>query len=207
MQQFFNYIGTIEKKNHISDLQSPGYSRIINENKGLRLNESIGFRCLLAKNEKPTMVTTTPVDFIRNRLSSIVIKPLANVDRDIPSASNLGSFLMKHETKFIGILKQGSNSEEFNQIVSMADPHMTIALTWSATVNDNNSAQRITFGQHFVQLRNIYETISCPLAAPGLQPFNEHDQKIRIYNVEQNLPSSSKSTTGQETIPWGPRDV
>lgn len=196
----------LSTKKNVLDLQSPGYNRLINEGKGLRLNESVGFRVLLEKSEKRTMPVTTPLDFVRNRLSSIVIKQIANVDRDIPSASNLGSFLMKNETKFIGVLKQVNNSEEFNQIVSMADPHMTLALTWSATVSDNNSAQRITFGQHFVQLRNIYETISCPPAAPGLQPFNEHDQKIRIYNVEQSLPSA-KSTIGHETIPWGSRDV
>lgn len=195
-----------EKKKYIPDLQSPGYSRLINENKGLRLNESIGFRCLLEKNEKRSARAITPLDFIRNRLSSLVIKPSTNVDRDIPSASNLGSFLMKNETKFIGVMKQVNNSEEFNQIVSMADPHMTFAITWSATVSDNNSAQRVTFGQHFVQLRHIYETISCPPAAPGLQPFNEHEEKIRIYNIEQSL-SSSKSITGHETIPWGPQDV
>lgn len=172
----------------------------------MRLNESIGFRCLLEKNEKRLTTATTPLDFVRNRLSGVIMKSIANADRDIPSASNLGSFLMKNETKFIGIMKQVNNSEEFNQIVSMADPHMTIVLTWSATVSDNNSAQRVTFGQHFVQLRHIYETISCPPAAPGLHPFNEHDEKIRIYSVDQSL-SSSKSVNGHEPIPWGSRDM
>lgn len=189
------------------DLQSPGYTRLIKENKGLRIHESVSFGCCLERNQT-TATAANSLDFIRNRLSSQPIKTVANVDRDIPSTMNLDSFLMKNETKFIGMMKQTSNSEEFNQIVSTFDPHMTLVLTWSATVNDNNSAQRVTFGQHFVQLRNIYETVSCPAitAAAGLQPFNEHEQKISIYNVEHSLPSSNISTP-DEGDQWSPNDV
>lgn len=107
---------------------------------------------------------------------------------------------MKNETKFIKVLNQISNSEEFNQIVSTFDPHMTLVLTWSAIVSDNNSAQRTTFGQHFVQLRNIYETISCPPVATGLQSFTEHDEKINIYNIKSNL-SSAKTADGERRSP------
>lgn len=189
-----------------SDLQSPGYSRLIDDNKGLRINESISFSCSLEENQSVT--ASNSLDFICNRLSSQLIKPIPNVDRDIPSIMSLNSFLMKNETKFIGVLKQTNNSEEFNQIVSTADPHMTLVLTWSATVNDNNSAQRVTFGQHFVQLRHLYETISCPAitATAGLQPFNEHEQKISIYNIEPNLPTSNL-TTMDEIDQWCPNDV
>lgn len=182
------------------DLQSPGYNRIINENKGLRINESIGLRCCLEKNDEQKTRPTDPSTFIRNRLSSLTIKPTAIVERDIPPASSLSSFLMKNETKFIKVLNQISNSEEFNQIVSTFDPHMTIVLTWSAIVSDNNSAQRTTFGQHFVQLRNIYETISCPPVATGLQSFTEHDEKINIYNIKSNL-SSAKTADGERRSP------
>lgn len=183
------------------DLQSPGYNRLITDNTGLRINESIGFRCWLDKTGQSS-AAANPVDFIRKRLSSLSIKPNVDVERDVPSAISLGSFLMKNETKFISVLKQVSNSEEFNQIVSTPDPHMTLALTWTATVNDNNSAQRLTFGQHFVQLRNIYETVNCPsiATAAGLQPFNEHEQKISIYNVEQNA-----STEDEDR--WSSNDV
>lgn len=109
---------------------------------------------------------------------------------------------MKHETKFIKVMNQISNSEEFNQIVSTFDPHMTLVLTWSAMVNDNNSTQRTTVGQHFVQLRNIYETISCPpVAHAGLQSFTEHDEKINIYNVKLNLLSSATTVDGDRRSP------
>lgn len=187
---------------NILDLQSPGYNRLIDENKGLRINESIAFRCGLEKSPDRARADN-PMDFVRNRLSCIVMKPITNIDRDIPSSLNLGSFLMKNETKFIGVLKQISNSEEFNQIVSAADPHMTLVLTWSAAVSDNNSAQRTTFGQHFVQLRNIYETISCPPITYAAGSFNEHEQKISIYNIV----TSSKATHSSERIPCGPKDM
>lgn len=152
---------------------------------------------------------TKPLEFIQNRLSHLPIKPIAKVYDTVPNPTNFQSFLMKNETKFIGLLKQTSNSEEFNQIVSMFDPHMTLALTWTATVNDNNSAQRTTCGQHFVQLRNIYETICCPAISAGqLQSFNEHEQKISIFNIEQSIPSSMKRTiTNDEGDQWGPTDV
>lgn len=152
---------------------------------------------------------TKPLGFIHNRLSNLPIKPIANVYDSVPNPKNFNSFLMKNETKFIGVMKQTSNSEEFNQIVSMSDPHMTLALTWTATVNDNNSAQRVTCGQHFVQLRNIYETLNCPAISAGqLQSFDEHKQKISIYNLEQSIPSSTNRTTiPDEGDQWSPNDV
>lgn len=65
---------------------------------------------------------------------------------------------MKNETKFIGAVSQIGNNEEFNNIVSTRDSHMTLMLTWKAIVSDNNSVQRQAYGQHFVQLRNLYES-------------------------------------------------
>lgn len=144
-----------------SDLQSPGYNRVINENKGLRINESIGFRCALDKHSVDSKLhrsLKSPIEFIENRLSNIVIKSIPNIERAVPSASSLGSFLMKNETKYIGVIKQISNNEEFNNIITTYDPHMTVILTWKAIVSDNNSTQRATYGQNFVQLRNLYET-------------------------------------------------
>lgn len=194
----------------ILDLQSPGYNRVVTQNKGLRINESISLKCYINRSTESVAKATKSLEFIQNRLSNLPIKPIANVYDSVPNPKNFNSFLMKNETKFIGVLKQTSNSEEFNQIVSMSDPHMTLALTWTATVNDNNSAQRVTCGQHFVQLRNIYETINCPAISAGqLQSFNEHEQKISIYNTEQNLPSTTKRTTipDESDRQWGPNDV
>lgn len=87
------------------------------------------------------------------------IKKIENTENAIPAVCQIGSFLMKHETKYIGITGQGGlNNEEFNNIISNNDQHMTIVLTWKAVVSDNSSAQRQAYGQHFLQLRNLYET-------------------------------------------------
>lgn len=129
---------------------------------GLRMTESISFRCSLEeKSEESTKkmsMATDPAQFVRNRLSILPIKRIPDAEKLVPNTANVGSFLMKHETKYIGIIGQLGNSEEFNNIVSTIDRHMTIALTWKANVCDNSSVQRIAYGQHFVQLRNLYET-------------------------------------------------
>lgn len=124
------------------------------------MTESISFRCSLEEKTAESKATTSvdPTQFVRNRLSILPIKHVLNVEKFVPDTANVGSFLMKHETKFIGVIGQVGNSEEFNNIVSTVDPHMTIAVTWKANVCDNSSVQRIAYGQHFVQLRNLYET-------------------------------------------------
>lgn len=154
--EFFSFYKTFL----LTDLQSPGYHRIINEGNGLRINESIGFRCSLETNPstKSTSQQISQIEYLRKRLSHLQIKEIPNIDRNVPDSSSLDSFLMKHETKHIGVIRQNVNSEEFNNIVKTHDPHMTVVLTWKAIVSDNSSAQRITYGQHLVQLRNLYET-------------------------------------------------
>lgn len=124
---------------------------------GLRVTESLSLRCLL--DLKPAQdMHSSPLEFLRNRLSRLDIKHIEKTSQFIPDVTRLGSFLMKHETKNIGTIGQVISSEEFNNIVATPDRHMTIALTWKAIVSDNNSMQRTAFGQHFVQLRNLYET-------------------------------------------------
>lgn len=140
-----------------TDFQSPGYNRVIHEGGGLRINESISFRCALDKTESK-LKPNSALEFIQNRLSTLVIKSFPDIDNVVPNTSNLESFLMKNETKYIGVLRQVNNSEEFNNIVSTHDPHLTVVLTWRAIVMDNNSSQRLAFGQHFVQLRHLYDT-------------------------------------------------
>ncbi|KAJ6641577.1 Trafficking protein particle complex subunit 8 [Pseudolycoriella hygida] len=139
------------------NMQSPGLSRVLDEKAGLRSNERIDLRFSL--NEYANKATTHPTDFIQDRLSQLTIPSNTDVSVAIPSLANIGSFLMKNETKYIGVLGQAGNNEEFNNIVSNEDPHLCVILTWKAIVHDNSSLQRIAFGQHFVQLRNLYETI------------------------------------------------
>lgn len=144
------------------DLKSPGYNRAIIGADGLRLNESIGFRCALDKVQNITAPLVkpviTPLAFVRNRLSQVVIKSIPKIEDVVPNPSSMDNFLIKNETKYLSVIKQNSNSEEFNSIASTHDPHMTVVLTWKAIVSDNNSTQRIAYGQSYVQLRHLYDT-------------------------------------------------
>lgn len=122
------------------------------------MTETISLRCWLDERSSQSTKLKTAEDFLSSRLSKLVIKPIEDVHKIVPDSSLLGSFLMKHESKCIGTLGQMISSEEFNNILAVADPHMTIAITWKAVVSDNNSSQRTAYGQHFIQLRHLYET-------------------------------------------------
>lgn len=137
-------------------MHSPGLSRVVDESAGLRSTERIDLRFSL--NEYQNKTTADPTEFIKDRLSQLTIVPSENVDAAIPDLTKIRSFLMKNETKYIGVLGQTGNNEDFNNIVSNLDRHLCIILTWRAVVHDNSSLQRLAFGQHFVQLRNLYET-------------------------------------------------
>lgn len=129
---------------------------MFDENAGLRSTERIDLRFSL--NEYQNKTASDPTEYIKDRLSQLTVVPGKDVDSAIPNMAQIGSFLMKSETKFIGVLGQTGNNEEFNNIVSSLDRHLCVILTWRATVHDNSSLQRLAFGQHFVQLRNLYET-------------------------------------------------
>lgn len=137
-------------------MQSPGLNRVFDENGGLRSTERIDLRFSLTEYQNKT--TLDPTEFINDRLSQLTIVPTKGIDSAIPSLAKIGSFLMKNETKYIGVLGQTGNNEDFNNIVSNLDRHLCVILTWKAIVHDNSSLQRSAFGQHFVQLRNLYET-------------------------------------------------
>lgn len=137
-------------------MQSPGLSRVFDENSGLRSNERIDLRFSL--NEYQNVATSDPTLYIKDRLTQLNIVPSTDIDSDIPNLAKIGSFLMKNETKYIGVLGQTGNNEDFNNIVSNEDRHLCVILTWKAIVHDNSSLQRMAVGQHFVQLRNLYET-------------------------------------------------
>lgn len=140
-------------------MKSPGLQQIFDKFGGLRTMDSLSLRIPLIESNNAATPANDETDFIRKRLTNLTIKPKTDVlvGSPLPAINQMGSFLMKHETKYIGDLGQLGNSEEFNNIVSQNDPHMTVILTWMAVINDNSSVQRITYGQHFVQLRNLYE--------------------------------------------------
>lgn len=122
------------------------------------MNETVSLRCWLDEKPPQTSRPKTSTEFIASRLSKLDIKPIDEISEIIPDLSLPGSFLVRHETKSIGSIGQMISTEEFNSIVTSTDSHMAVAITWKAVISDNNSSQRFAYGQHFVQLRNLYET-------------------------------------------------
>lgn len=160
-------------------LHGPGVRQLrsnteqLHEIVGLNTMESFAMRMVLSerKQKDSASVETDAVAFVRDCLSQIQLSDDVSASAvgsestettaaaaAVPTFKQLDSFLMKNETKYIGQLGQTGNNEVFNQIVTQMDRHMTFAFTWRATVNDNMSQQRTALGQHFVQLRNLYET-------------------------------------------------
>lgn len=139
-------------------MNSPSYERIFkgDDETGLKSDEAISLRIPLM--DKATSVTKTSIqDFLNSQISEVVVRSIREAKNQLPELATPGSFLMKHETKYIDVFEKGMTAEEFSSIISKPDRHMTICLSWKAIVNDGGAIQRNTFGQHFIQLRNLYE--------------------------------------------------
>jgi hypothetical protein len=139
------------------DLTSPGYDRIFTEKTGLRSNESLNFRCALTEKHAPNPRNMVAGQYIASKLSSVPIARSEESQDFCKQFSLIGSFLIKNETKFIQVFNTNANTEEFNSILTNSDRHMTVWVTWTAYVCDSNSMRRQAFGQHFIQLRKLYE--------------------------------------------------
>ncbi|KAL5275881.1 TRAPPC8 family protein [Megaselia abdita] len=127
--------------------------------KCLKSSKSTSLQCRLNSFQPTNSLTNN--EFVCNRLSSLKVSKLSNSDEVIPSIKKLYSFLMKNETKFLNPLT--ATIEEFNAIMSTFDPHLSIVINWTALIIDGSeSTNRTAQGQHFIQLRNFYERISCP---------------------------------------------
>lgn len=66
---------------------------------------------------------------------------------------------------------------------------MTMIITWKASISDPTSASRISFGQHFVQLRNLYEQVLCPETADyRIKTYlGDHQNYYKIYEYQGSL--------------------
>lgn len=127
--------------------------------KCLKSSKSTSLQCRL--NSFKPQHSLTSNEFVCNRLTSLEVSILPNNGGVIPCTKELFSFLMKNETRFLNPLT--ATIEEFNAIISTFDPHLSVAISWTALVIDgSDSTKRTAQGQHFIQLRNFYERISCP---------------------------------------------
>lgn len=141
----------------LQDIKNPGYQKHLVEGVGLKTNETLSLRCNLQKRPEDVRFGGDIREYISDKLSTVSIRaPDAEAVRSLPNFHATDSFLLKTETKYIRVY-ESSNNEEFNQIISSLDRHMTVCVNWSGHINDNGSS-RDAYGQHFVQLRNLYDS-------------------------------------------------
>lgn len=165
-------------------IKNPGYQKHSVENVGLKTNETLSLRCNLQKRPDEVKFVGDIREYISDKLSTISIRtPSAEMVECLPNFHSTGSFLMKNETKFIRVY-ENTNNEEFNHIISSLDRHMTVCVNWSAQINDNGSS-RAAFGQHFVQLRNLYDAAFCPPSERQQQVTFTHNEVV--YSIYDNL--------------------
>ncbi|XP_053684049.1 trafficking protein particle complex subunit 8 isoform X2 [Sabethes cyaneus] len=165
-------------------IKNPGYYKHFVESGGLKTNETLSLRCNLQRRSGEVKFGGNIREYISDKLSTVSIRaPSEDMIRCLPNFHSTGSFLMKNETKYIRVY-ESTNNEEFNQIVSTLDRHMTVSVNWSANINDNGSS-RPAYGQHFVQLRNLYDAVFCPPSERHQQVTFTHNEVI--YSIFDDL--------------------
>ena len=197
---------------------SPSSEKIFESKKLLQATELLNVRFALDAREEVQQEEDkeqSQVQFVTKQISKVAIQEKgtgAAEDHqslvDVTGTTN--SFLMKEETKYLRVFGQTSNNEEFNQIVSQRDQHMTLIVNWSAAVKDNIHAgaevQRTARGQHFVQLRHLYESSFCPrgiVKQNGSKSFASDENTYSIYDYGelcQKRPSEGISSSSDWAI-------
>ncbi|XP_035788395.1 trafficking protein particle complex subunit 8-like [Anopheles albimanus] len=180
-------------------IETPGHAKL-QAGSGLKTNETLSLRCNLQRRPVDVAFGGSFQQYVSDKLSSISVRGMDSEARaSLPSLAAVGSFLMKHETKYIRVYEPGSN-EEFNQIVNQPDRHMTLCVSWSATINDNG-ASRTAYGQHFVQLRNLYDSVFCP-PSERLQQITFTGQS-EVYGIYEDLEKVIPAKRDDIDLGWG----
>lgn len=182
---------------------SPGCDRVFKQNELLLATELLNFRCGLQMRDDE-ISKENEIDFISCQISRALVRNEANAPISLKSTN---SFLMKEETKFLRVFGQTTNNEEFNQIVATPDQHMTLILNWSAVVKDNNAVvQRTAHGQHFVQMRHLYESAFCPRGieqSSATKSFQPDENTFSIYDFSRLTLGRSSGGVGAEDAGLG----
>nr|XP_014088536.1 trafficking protein particle complex subunit 8 [Bactrocera oleae] len=127
----------------------------------LPMGKSMNFQCRLERNKNK--FTSSPAKLLYERVSFVNVIPSIHADKahtHIPSVHEMYGFLAKHETLYFNT---NINTDEFNSTIMNTDPHTTVVLNWAAQVKlfGQDETQRLVAGQHFIQLRNLYESSTC----------------------------------------------
>lgn len=145
----------------LSDVKNPSYEKLFNQNESLKGNDSINMRCILSQRDNPVKFDTTTknyLEFINSKMTVHELRPVESFEENIFDMKSLGNFLIKTETKFLPFSSQPITNEELNNLLNSSNKHLTLCFTWKAAIYDNGTFIRNAFGQHFVQIRHLFET-------------------------------------------------
>uniref|UniRef100_A0A240PL03 Trafficking protein particle complex subunit 8 n=1 Tax=Anopheles epiroticus TaxID=199890 RepID=A0A240PL03_9DIPT len=200
INELYLYCSAYElQQGRIVYIKTPGYTKL-QSGAGLKTNDTVSLRCNLQRRSTEIVYDGNFQGYVSQKLSTVTVRtPEPAAKATIPSLEAAGSFLLKNETKFIRVYEPSSN-EEFNQIISQRDSHMTLCVNWSATINDNG-ASRKAYGQHFVQLRNLYDAVYCP-PSERLQQITFTGQS-NVYGIFDDLEKVMPVESDDIDCGWG----
>lgn len=123
-------------------------------------NEALSLRCILNEkiNGDDTSKDQALWQRLRPKLSIYCIRTVDELQHEIFQMIQSKNFLVRNETKFFPFSQVNITNEDLNAILNANNRHMTMCLNWKASISDNGKFLRNAFGQHFVQIDNLFES-------------------------------------------------
>lgn len=125
-------------------------------------NETLSLRCILdecSSNKTSNLNSTIPLwDRLKRKISSYCIRSISELQQEVFQMKNAENFLVRNETKFFPFSQVNITNEDLNMLLNANNRHMTLCLNWKASVSDNGKFLRNAYGQHCVQIDNLFES-------------------------------------------------
>ena len=145
----------------VLDIKNSTFEKFASKNLNLIANDSLNIRCMLnEKNEENApKFPNNEMEYFKKKLSSFMINPSKDLKNGIFCMASMDNFLIRYETQFLAFAQQNITNEDINNILHHSNKHMTICVNWRATLKDHDGKEtRNAFGQHFVQIENLFES-------------------------------------------------
>jgi hypothetical protein len=126
----------------------------------LQPNEALSLRCILNEKDKDDAGRKEDLLWqrLRSKLSNYCIRAVDELQHEIFQMLQSKNFLVRNEAKFFPFSQVNITNEDLNAIINANNRHMTMCLNWKASISDNGKFLRNAFGQHFVQIDNLFES-------------------------------------------------
>lgn len=126
-------------------------------NAELSPNESINIRCILDEREARVVNESGFWNRLKTNLSSFCVRPINELASDVMQMNFASNFLIRSEAKYFPFTQQNITNEDMGNIMNANNQHMTLCINWKASVSDNGKVVRSAFGQHFVQIDQLFD--------------------------------------------------